>query len=240
MELIFADLEIINRRLPKIEKKAQLKVELDAEAEYQVLSKLKMVLESGKFARFANLTPKDLSILKPYNFLTMKPMIYVCNVDETEAFTENIYIQEVKKYAEKEGTGVVVISAKIEEEVSALDVETRKMFLDELGIKESGLDKLTKKAYDLLGLATFFTAGEKEARAWTFKKGMKANECAGIIHSDFERGFIRAEIITMMILSFIKVCRKLEKLGKCVQKAKTIYLKMEILPCFALMYRRLG
>jgi GTP-binding protein YchF len=225
LELIFADLEIINRRLPKIEKKAQLKVELDAEAEYQVLSKLKMVLESGKFARFANLTPKDLSILKPYNFLTMKPMIYVCNVDETEAFTENIYIQEVKKYAEKEGTGVVVISAKIEEEVSALDVETRKMFLDELGIKESGLDKLTKKAYDLLGLATFVTAGEKEARAWTFKKGMKANECAGIIHSDFERGFIRAEIITYDDFIFYQGMQKAREAGKMRSEGKDYLFK---------------
>ena len=123
----------------------------------------------------------------------MKPMLYVCNVSEDEMATGNAYVEKVKEYAEKEGSKVVVISAKIEEELSALDEEERQMFLQDLGVTESGLDILIKEAYELLGLRTFFTAGEKECRAWTFKNGMKAPQCAGVIHTDFEKGFIKAE-----------------------------------------------
>lgn len=125
-------------------------------------------------------------------------MLYVANVSEDEVANadENEYVKQVRAYAEKEGSKVITVCAKIEEEIAQLDDEEKKMFLEELGIKESGLDQLIRAAYDLLGLATYFTAGEKEVRAWTFKKGMKAPECAGIIHSDFERGFIRAETVS--------------------------------------------
>jgi hypothetical protein len=195
LELILADLEVVNKRIPKIEKKAQLKTEPTAVSEYNALKKIKDSLLEGKFARTVQLNSEEEFLVRPYNFLTLKPMIYVCNVSENDVINENDYVRMVRGFGEKEGTKVVVISAKIEEELGALDQESREIFLDELGIKESGLDKLVRTTYDLLGLATFFTAGEKEAKAWTFKKGMKAPECAGIIHSDFERGFIRAEVI---------------------------------------------
>jgi len=192
LELRLADLDIINRRLPKIEKKAQLKVEADAEAEYEVLMKIKKELESGR--RKVQLSPEEAFLVKPYNFLTLKPMIYVCNVSEDALLADNDYVKAVKEFAAAEGSGVVKICAQLEAELVELDEESRKLFLEELGLPESGLDKLTREAYNLLGLATFFTAGEKEVRAWTFRRGMKASECAGIIHSDFERGFIRAEV----------------------------------------------
>jgi GTP-binding protein YchF len=139
------------------------------------------------------LAKEERDFVKNFNFLTMKPILYVCNVSETDINNDNDYVKKVREVAKKDGSKVVVISAKIEEELSDLDAADRDMFLQDLGITESGLDRLTKEAYDLLGLATYFTAGEKECRAWTFKKGMKAPECAGIIHTDFERGFIRAE-----------------------------------------------
>lgn len=196
LELIFADLDVIQKRIPKIEKKAQLKTDHSSEVEYQALLKIKAVLDMGKFVKNAVLTEEEAAMVKNYNFLTAKPMIYVCNVSEEEVNTENEYVKTVREIARESGSRYTVISAKIEEEVSDLDEEERVMFLNELGIQESGLDKLAKEAYDLLGLATYFTAGEKEAKAWTFRKGMKAPECAGIIHSDFERGFIRAEVIS--------------------------------------------
>jgi GTP-binding protein YchF len=195
LELIFADLDVINKRLPKIEKKAQLKTDAESEAEFLVLKRLKSALEAGISARQVELTPEEKAILKPFNFLTLKPMIYVCNVSENEIRNENAHVAAVRELAHTEKTGVVLISAKIEEEISDLEPELKAEFLQELGIEESGLNKLIKETYALLGLATFFTAGEKEAKAWTFRKGMRAPECAGIIHSDFEKGFIRAEII---------------------------------------------
>ncbi|MDD3999575.1 MAG: redox-regulated ATPase YchF [Bacilli bacterium] len=196
LELILADLEIINKRIPKIEKKAALKTEKDAVIEYQALVKIKAALDSGLFASKVKLTEMERNLIRPYNFLTIKPMIYVCNVSEDDVAHDNDYIRSVRSFAASEGTKAVVISAKIEEELVSLDEESRRLFLEEIGINESGLDKLVKTTYDLLGLATFFTAGEKEARAWTFKKGMKSPECAGIIHTDFQRGFIRAEVIS--------------------------------------------
>lgn len=195
LELTFADLEVIDKRLPKIEKKAQLKIDSESELEYQTLKQAKSELEKGNHLRNCYFSDEEKTLLKGYNFLTLKPVIYVLNVDENEVNTENEYVTKVKEYANASKTKTVVISAKIEEEICELEDGDRAMFLDELGIKESGLDKLVKETYDLLGLATYFTAGEKEAKAWTFKKGMKAPECAGIIHTDFEKGFIRAEII---------------------------------------------
>lgn len=195
LELIFADLEVIEKRLPKIEKKAQLKVDKDAVVEYTALKTIKDHLIEGKSAREASLSDEQLEMIRNYNFLTLKPVIYVLNVSEDQINEENEHTIAVKEYAKKVNAKCVAISAKIEQEISDLSEEDREMFLEELGITQSGLDKLVKETYDLLGLATFFTAGEKEAKAWTFKKGMKAPQCAGVIHSDFERGFIRAEVI---------------------------------------------
>ncbi len=192
-ELIFADLEVVEKRLPKIEKKAKCEPGSDSLLEYNILLKIQEALNKGLPARLADLNKEEKAFIKNYSFLTMKPMLYVANVSEDEIASGNSYVEKVKECAKKDQAKVIMISAKIEEELSALDEEDRKMFLDDLGVKESGLDKLVKEAYDLLGLATFFTAGEKECRAWTYKKGMKAPECAGVIHTDFERGFIKAE-----------------------------------------------
>lgn len=193
LELILADLEVVEKRLPKIEKKAQLKVDQESVYEYQILKKLHEAFLQSIPARCVDLSSEEKKFIKNYQFLTMKPMLYVANVGETDIATGNSYVEEVKQYASQEGAKVVMISAKIEEELSLLDAEDRAMFLEDLGVSESGLDRLVKEAYSLLGLCTFFTAGEKECRAWTFKRGMFAPECAGVIHSDFERGFIRAE-----------------------------------------------
>ena len=196
LELAFADIDVIEKRIPKIEKKAQLHVDKESEVEYKLLVKLKEALNQGTALRDATLTKEELELIKNYNFLTLKPMIYVLNVDEDDIATDSEVVKRVKEYASSHNIETVKISAKIEEEILDLPEEDREMFLDELGITESGLDQLVKKSYDLLGLETFFTAGEKECRAWTYKKGSKAPKCAGIIHSDFERGFIRAEVIS--------------------------------------------
>jgi len=194
LELGYADLEVVEKRLPRIEKKAQLKTDKDAVNEWNVLNRIKEALGKGQAIRDLNFTEEELAIIKPYNFLTLKPMIYVLNVSEDDINIENKHVQAVKEYLKSSNDKYVVISAKIEEELSDLSEEERQMFFEELGIKSSGLDQLVKEAYALLNLQTFFTAGEKECRAWTFKKGMKAPECAGVIHSDFEKGFIRAEV----------------------------------------------
>lgn len=195
LELAFADIDVIDKRIPKVEKKAMLHVEKEAEVEYNLLIKLKDGLNKGIALRDQNLNKEELELIKNFNFLTLKPMIYVLNVDEDDITKDSEIVLKVKEYAKKNNTETVKISAKIEEEILDLPEEERGMFLDDLGISESGLNQLVKKSYSLLGLETFFTAGEKECRAWTYKKGSKAPKCAGIIHSDFERGFIRAEVI---------------------------------------------
>lgn len=196
MELIFADMDVIEKRIPKIEKKAQFKTDKESVLEYNALMKIKKVLEDGKMAKEADLTEEELLMIKNFCFLTMKPMIYVLNVSEDEINEDNDLVKSVMEYASNHGCKTVKISAKLEEELSQLDDEEKEMFLEELGLEESGLDKLVAEAYKLLGLETFFTEGEKECRAWTFKKGMKAPECAGVIHTDFEKGFIKAEVVT--------------------------------------------
>ena len=202
LELILADMDVIEKRLPKIQKKAQFKAEEEAQLEFSILTKIKEQLDLGRPARSANLTKEEKDYVKNFSFLTMKPMLYIANISDSDITTGNKYVDILRKKAEEDGAEVVMISAKIEEELIDLDDEDRQMFLEDLGLKQSGLDQLIDKAYRLLGLETFFTAGEKECRAWTYKKGMKAPECAGVIHSDFERGFIRAE--TMSYDDFVK------------------------------------
>ena len=196
LELILSDLEIVNNRIGKIEKKALTTKDKDSLLELSVLKKCLEVLEKNICLRNISFTDDESIVLKSFNLLTSKPIIYVANVNEDEISSENDYVKAIREYAAKENSKVVVISARIEEELSELDDEDRLAFLSDLGLEMSGLDKVINETYDLLGLATYFTAGADEVRAWTFKKGMKAPECAGIIHSDFEKGFIRAEVMS--------------------------------------------
>ena len=196
LELIFADLEVINSRIGRIEKKAISTKDKDALFELELMKKIKDALEKDIPARRLEYTEDEEKVIKSFNLLTKKPVIYVANVLENEINEENDYVKKVREYASKEGSEVITLCAKMESELSELNYEDKLLFLEELGIKESGLDKLIRAAYSLLGLATFFTAGPKEVKAWTFKKGMKAPACAGVIHSDFERGFIKAEVIS--------------------------------------------
>lgn len=197
LELIFADLESVDKRMSRVAKIAKTK-DKEAVAELSVLEKIKPVLEEGKSARSIEFSDDELPIVKGLFLLTTKPVLYVANVDEDEVADEegNEYVQQVKEFAATENAEVITVCAKAEEEIAELDDEDKADFLEALGIEESGLDKLIRAAYHLLGLATYFTAGEQEVRAWTFKNGMKAPECAGIIHTDFERGFIRAETVS--------------------------------------------
>jgi len=196
MELIFADLESVDKRLPKVEKMAKQK-DKDAMAEAKILTKIKEGMEAGKPVRSLDFSEEEIKSVKHFHLLTQKPALYVANVseDDLSSLEDNAHLAAIKKYAEEEGSEVIVISAKVEEEIAVLDDDEKEMFLEELGLEESGLDKLVRASYDLLGLATYFTAGVQEVRAWTFKKGMTAPECAGIIHTDFQKGFIRAETV---------------------------------------------
>ncbi|MBO5182833.1 MAG: redox-regulated ATPase YchF [Bacilli bacterium] len=196
LELIFSDLEVINSRIGRIEKKAISTKDKEALFEVQLMKKVKDALEKNIPARRLEYTEDEEKILKSFNLLTKKPLIYVTNVSEEDINTGNIYVDKVKEYASKENSEVIIVSAKMESELSELNEEDKEIFLEELGINESGLNKLINATYSLLGLATYFTAGPKEVKAWTFKKGMKAPACAGIIHSDFEKGFIKAEVIS--------------------------------------------
>ncbi len=196
-ELIISDLDIIENRILRIEKKAKTTKEKDVVAEYNLLVRIKEALNKNIPARFLEYTSDELAMIKAFNLITLKPFIYVANIKESEiSFRENKYVEIVKEYAKKENAEVVILCAKVESELSELPDDEKALFLEELGINQSGLDKLINATYHLLGLATFFTAGEKEVRAWTFKRGMKAPECAGIIHSDFQRGFIKAEVMS--------------------------------------------
>jgi len=197
LELILADLETVNRRYERAEKLARQK-EKEAVQEFNVMEKLKNGLEEEVPARLIELSEDEWKIANQLQLLTAKPTLYVANVSEDEIVEaeNNQYVQAVRSFAEKDDAEVIVVSAKIEEEIAELDQDEKEMFLEELGIEESGLDQLIRASYDLLGFATYFTAGEKEVRAWTFKKGMTAPQAAGIIHTDFERGFIRAETVS--------------------------------------------
>ena len=197
LELILADMESVEKRLQRVSKMAKQK-DKEALVEEPVLQKVKEALEAEKPARAADLTDDEMKVIKGLHLLTIKPMLYVANVSEDEVAdpANNKYLKMVQEYAANEGSQVIVVCAKVEEEISELDDEEKAMFLEELGIKESGLDQLIRASYNLLGLATYFTAGVQEVRAWTFRKGMKAPQCAGIIHTDFERGFIRAETVS--------------------------------------------
>ena len=196
-ELILADLEVAINRLGKIEKKAETTKDKEAIIEVSILRKVKENLEKSIPLRLVEFNEDEFLMLKNFNFITLKKVIYVANVDEISAsIGDNDYSLKLKEFAEKENASVVVMCAKMESELADLSEDEKKLFLQDVGITNSGLDKLIFATYDLLGLATFFTSGTDECRAWTFKKGMKAPQCAGIIHSDFEKGFIKAEIMS--------------------------------------------
>ena len=220
VEFIFCDLEVVESRLGRIEKKAISTKDKDALKEVDLLKRIKEALENNIPARKLEYSKDDLKILKSFNLLTLKPIIYVANIKEDTINKENKYVDEVKEYAKKDGSEVIVLCAKIEEELSGFDDSEKKAFLSELGINESGLDQLIKASYHLLGLQTYFTAGPKEVRAWTFKKGMKAPEGAGIIHSDFEKGFIRAEVISFSDMEKYKGEKECKEAGKLRSEGK--------------------
>ncbi|MAM60427.1 redox-regulated ATPase YchF [Maritimibacter sp. UBA3975] len=193
-ELMLADMESIEKRLQTIQRKVK-GGDKEALQQERLLKAAMEALEAGKPARTVDVDAEDARTWKLLQLLTTKPILYVCNVGEDEAAEGNAHSAAVAKMAEDQGAASVVISARIEEEISQLDAEEQEMFLDELGLEEAGLDRLIKAGYDLLHLQTYFTVGPKEARAWTIKHGTLAPQAAGVIHGDFERGFIRAETI---------------------------------------------
>lgn len=195
MELILSDLEVVQNRIDRIGKKAVMSKDKEALEEVAVLDKTVDALKQGIVARNIKYSEEEFKIINGFHLLTIKPVIYVANVNEEDLITENKYVQTIRGHVANENAEVITMCAKIEAELSELDDDDKLSFLSDLGIKESGLDKLVHATYKLLGLATYFTCGPKEVRAWTFRNGMKAPGCAGIIHTDFERGFIRAEVI---------------------------------------------
>ena len=196
LELIFADIETVDKRLDKAKK--MLKADKKYQAEIDLLEKIKLALENGMPARQLEYNKDEKELLKEMFLLTTKPIIYIANVSEEQlSDTENdANVNKVREYASKEKAEVIPLCVKIEDELSTLDDSDKKEMLEALGLEESGLDTLIKKSYDLLGLMSFLTAGEPEVRAWTIKKGTKAPQAAGKIHSDIERGFIKAEVIS--------------------------------------------
>jgi len=194
LELIIADLEVMSKRFERLTKTA--KNDKSLLPELDLVKRVVEELESEKPARYLDCNDEEQKLLKTFNLITAKPVLYVANVDEEFLANpdENNYVNIVKEHASKDGSEVIVVCGKIEEEVSVLEDEEKKEFLHELGLEESGLDKLIRASYHLLGLISYFTTGPMESRAWTIKKGTKAPQAAGKIHSDIERGFIRAEV----------------------------------------------
>ncbi len=221
LELIFSDLDVVQKRIPKIEKKAASKID-DAHIELAILKKLETALLDSKFISEVELDENELKVISNFCFLTQKPMMFVANVAEGDLanLEGNNHYNNLVKFANERNQKVIPISAQIECELQELEADEREMFLEELQIKEAGLDVLIREAYSLLGLATYFTAGVQEVRAWTFVKGMKAPQCAGIIHTDFERGFIRAETVAYNDLIEATNINQAKANGKVRQEGK--------------------
>jgi len=195
LELIFADLEVLERRIDKAKK--MLKGDRKYQAEVELFERIKESLESGIPTRAMAFSEEEKHLVDQLFLLTSKPVLYAANISENDLRSDkNPYVEELRNIAEREGAEMMVICARLEEEIAQLDDEERKLFLEELGLKESGLDRLIRASYSLLGLMSFLTAGPTEVRAWTIRKGTKAPQAAGKIHSDMERGFIRAEIVS--------------------------------------------
>lgn len=228
-ELALADLEIVEKKLqgiPKVLKSQNKDLQKIAKLQQPILEKLKDHLERGERAYSLGLGEEDVEIIKDLNLITLKPVLYLCNVDEDSAAEGNEYTKLVSEHAEKEGSHALIICGKLEAEISLLETEEEKAeFLEAAGIEKSGLETLTKTAYDLLGLRTYFTAGEKEVRAWTFKSGSKAPQAAGVIHTDFERGFIKAEVYHCDDLFALGSEQKVKEAGKLKIEGKEYEVK---------------
>jgi len=216
-ELQLKDLESVEKKIPKVEKMAKTGGDKDAKRAYDILTLVRDHLLSGQSVRSLDLDALSQEPLEDLNLLTIKPVIYVCNVDEKSVLTGNDYVDKVKENVKAEGADVLIISAEIEADIASLDsFEERQMFLADLGLDQPGVNKLIKSSYTLLNLATYFTAGVQEVRAWTITKGMSAPQAAGVIHTDFEKGFIRAEVIKyadFVALGSEAACKEAGKLG---------------------------
>jgi len=224
LELILADLEVLTKRQDKLTK--QLKGDKSLQKELNLTNKVIEALENEKPARSIEYTLEEKALLKGFNLLTNKPVIYAANVDEDSLLEDgNEYVDRVKTYAQGEKSEVVILSGKIESDIAELEDDEKGFFLEELGLKESGLDKLIKKSYKILGLISFLTTGPKETRAWTVKKGSTAPQAAGKIHTDFERGFIRAEIVTYDDLDRLGSMVKVKEEGKLRLEGKEYLIK---------------
>jgi GTP-binding protein YchF len=215
-ELQLKDLESVDAKMKKFEKLAKTGTDKEAVRTFAALSKIKTALESGQSARTANLEETELPYIADLHLLTIKPVMYVCNVDEASAKTGNKHVDAVREAVKNEDAEILIITAQMESEIAALETyEEKQMFLAEMGLDEPGVNKLIKAAYKLLKLDTYFTAGVKEVRAWTITKGMKAPQAAGVIHTDFEKGFIKAEVIAyndFVTLGSEAACREVGKL----------------------------
>lgn len=229
LELAFSDLETVqkkhmsNQRAIKSQDK---KISSKAKIMQGLLERLEKFLEEGKPARLIEFDDVEREILKELHLITMKPILYVCNVSEDDINTENDHVRKVREIAKKEGAGVIQICGSIEAEISDLETEEEKQeFLKDLGLETSGLDRLIKKAFEMLGLKTYFTAGEKEVRAWTFTDGSKAPQAAGVIHTDFERGFIKAEVYHCDDLFTLGSEQKVKENGKFRIEGKDYIVK---------------
>lgn len=229
IELALADLEVVEKRmanLPKLLKNQNKEISTKAKRQVPVLEKLKMALSDGIAARSVELDTDELDLISELNLITLKQILYLCNVDEEGMLEENDHVKAVFDYAQKEGAEAMKICGKLESEIASLDTEEEKNeFMEAAGIEKSGLELLTRKAYDMLGLKTYFTAGEKEVRAWTFKEGYKAPQAAGIIHTDFERGFIKAEVYHYDDLMNFKSEAKVKENGKFRIEGKEYVVK---------------
>jgi GTP-binding protein YchF len=235
VELIFADMDSAEKRLDKW-KKASKGGDKDAIKQRDLFQKIVDLLNAGKPVRAGEFNDDETKLLKDAQMITAKPILYVCNVDEDGLKADNAHVKSVRAHAASEGSGVVVLCAKVEAELRELDEDDRLMFLVDLGLKEPGLNALARATYDLLGLQTYFTAGEKEIRAWTILKGWTAPQAAGVIHTDFERGFIRAEVYTIAALmehgteAAMKAAGKLRLEGKdyVVQDGDVMHFRFNV------------
>lgn len=224
-ELMLADLESVEKQIVNLEKKARSN-DKDAKAQLDLAQKVKLTLEEGKSARTVEVSKDEEKGFKMLQLLTSKPILYVCNVKEDEAATGNAYSEKVAKMAEEQGANHVVICASIESEIAQLDTDEEKTeFLETMGLTEPGLDKIIRAGYDLLGLQTYFTAGPKETRAWTIHRGDKAPEAAGVIHTDFQKGFIKAEVIAFDDYIAAKGEQGAKETGKMRQEGKEYIVK---------------
>ena len=228
LELVMADLDMVNKRIDKISNKARINKDKESLLEMSILESIKAALEKGDAARTVKLDSEQEEFCRiNLPFLTKKPILYVANVSEQDLLdlSKSVHYQKLKEYASKEGSEVIPVSCEIESQLSELPPEEREMFLEDLHIDESGLNKVVRATYKLLNLSTFFTVGSDECRAWTFKNGMSAPDCAGVIHTDFKHGFICAEVYSYDSIHELKSEAAVKEAGKLRTEGKGYYPK---------------